>query len=69
MKAHEQLKIHDRMQKEFIDIAAHELRTPIQPIIGLSEIIHRNTTDMKQAKFLEVISRNAKRLHRLQRIY
>jgi two-component system, OmpR family, sensor histidine kinase VicK len=65
MKAHEQLKIHDRMQKEFIDIAAHELRTPIQPIIGLSEIIHRNTTDMKQAKFLEVISRNAKRLHRL----
>jgi len=34
MKAHEQLKIHDRMQKEFIDIAAHELRTPIQPIMG-----------------------------------
>jgi two-component system, OmpR family, sensor histidine kinase VicK len=65
MKAHEQLKIHDRMQKEFINIAAHELRTPIQPIIGLSEIIHRNTKDIKQAKFLEVISRNAKRLHRL----
>ena len=32
----EQLKIHDKLQKEFINVAAHELRTPIQPIIGLS---------------------------------
>ena len=33
---YEQLKalIHDKMQKEFINIAAHELRTPIQPILG-----------------------------------
>ena len=36
---YEQLKIHDKMQKEFIDIAAHELRTPIQPIIGLSQML------------------------------
>ena len=33
--ANEQLKIHDKMQKEFINVAAHELRTPIQPILGL----------------------------------
>ena len=38
-KAHEQLKIHDKMQKEFIGIAAHELRNPIQPILGLAEIL------------------------------
>jgi histidine kinase/DNA gyrase B/HSP90-like ATPase/phospho-acceptor domain-containing protein len=36
---YEQLKIHDKMQKEFIDVAAHELRTPMQPIIGLSEML------------------------------
>jgi signal transduction histidine kinase len=60
-----QLKIHDRMQKEFIDIAAHELRTPIQPIIGLSEVVLRNPKDAEQAKLLEVINRNAKRLQRL----
>ena len=33
------LKTNDKMQKEFINIAAHELRTPIQPILGLSQIL------------------------------
>jgi signal transduction histidine kinase len=65
MKAHEQLQIHDKMQKEFINIAAHELRTPIQPILGLSEIVLRSTKDAEQAKLLQVVSRNAKRLQRL----
>ena len=36
-KAHEQLKLHAKAQKEFINVAAHELRTPIQPILGLSQ--------------------------------
>jgi two-component system sensor histidine kinase VicK len=38
-QAHEQLKTHDKMQEEFINIAAHELRTPIQPILGLTEVM------------------------------
>lgn len=37
--ANEQLKIHGKMQQEFINIAAHELRTPIQPILGAIEIM------------------------------
>jgi signal transduction histidine kinase len=65
MKAHEQLKVHDRMQKEFINIAAHELRTPIQPIVGLCEVVLRNPRDVEQSKLLQVINRNAKRLQRL----
>jgi signal transduction histidine kinase len=64
-EAHEQLKIHDKMQKEFINIAAHELRTPIQPILSLSEVVLNNMKDIKQAKLLEVINRNGKRLQRL----
>lgn len=36
---YEQLKVHDRIQKEFINVAAHELRTPVQPILGLSEVL------------------------------
>ena len=38
-KANEDLKLHDKMQKEFINIAAHELRTPTQAISGNLELI------------------------------
>jgi two-component system sensor histidine kinase VicK len=62
---YEQLKVHDRMQKEFINVAAHELRTPIQPILGLSEILQSKIKDNEQRRLIDVISRNAKRLQRL----
>ena len=62
---YQQLKRHDKMQKEFINIAAHELRTPIQPILGLTENLLSHAKDIEQAKLLEVVSRNAKRLKRL----
>ena len=62
---YEQLKRQDKMQKDFINIAAHELRTPIQPILGLTENLISHTKDIEQAKLLEVVSRNAKRLKRL----
>src|SRR5205823_4818936 len=54
-----------RMQNAFIDIAAHELKTPIQPILGLTEILHSQIRDVKQKELLDTISRNAKRLNRL----
>jgi two-component system sensor histidine kinase VicK len=62
---YEQLKIHDRMQREFINMAAHELRTPIQPILGLTEIALSKAKDESQQELLEVVVRNAKRLKRL----
>ncbi len=64
-KANEQLKMHDIMQKEFIDIAAHELRTPIQPILGLTELLRSQIIDVEQRELLDVTIRNAKRLQRL----
>ena len=64
-KVHEQLRIHDKMQKEFIGIAAHELRNPIQPILGLAEIVKSKIKDAKQYESLDIIIRNAKRLKRL----
>ena len=33
-EANNRLKLHDKMQQEFINVAAHELRTPIQPILS-----------------------------------
>jgi signal transduction histidine kinase len=63
--ANEQLEVHDKMQREFINVAAHELRTPIQPILGLSEILRSKIMDEQQRSLVDVISRNAKRLQNL----
>ena len=58
----EELKNTETMQKEFIDIAAHELRTPIQPILSLSAILQsKEEGDIKQYReLLDVINRSAK---------
>ena len=63
--ANEELKYKDRLKDEFINIAAHELKTPIQPILGLTEILHSQIKDVKQKELLEVTIRNTKRLQRL----
>lgn len=63
--ANEQLKQHDKIQKEFINMAAHELRTPIQPILGLADVLKDHVSDSHQSKILDVIMRNARRLQRL----
>jgi signal transduction histidine kinase len=63
--ANEQLKVHAKMQKEFINIAAHELRTPIQPVLSLTQIIRSKIKDVEQGELLDVVIRNAKRLHQL----
>jgi two-component system sensor histidine kinase VicK len=59
------IKETEMMQKEFIGIAAHELRNPIQPILGLAEILKSEIKDAEQYELLDVIIRNAKRLKRL----
>jgi signal transduction histidine kinase len=64
----DQLKNQEKMQKEFINVAAHELRTPIQPILGLSEILRSRLTKAQEWQghdLLDIIIRNAKRLQRL----
>jgi signal transduction histidine kinase len=89
IKANEQLEGNDKVQKEFINIAAHELRTPIVPILNLSEILYSNVKEhhhhqqqqlqqrevqgeqqqlqeqQQQKEMLEIILRNANRLHQL----
>lgn len=59
----EELRKADRMQKEFIGIAAHELKTPIQAMLGMSGLLkyYPERTD----EVIEVIRRNAVRLKRL----
>jgi signal transduction histidine kinase len=63
--ANAQLKEQETIQKEFINVAAHELRTPIQPILGLSGILSSSLKDSSQQEMIEIVMRNAKRLQRL----
>jgi signal transduction histidine kinase len=66
----EKLKETDMLQREFISIAAHELRTPIQPILGMAEMIESTLQQKKDASSIkpeeiEMIARNARRLQKL----
>ena len=64
--ANEELKYKDQLKDEFINVAAHELKTPIQPILGLCELLRdRETNIEKDEEILDVIIRNSKRLHKL----
>ncbi|MGC2386225.1 MAG: HAMP domain-containing sensor histidine kinase [Nitrososphaeraceae archaeon] len=63
---YEKLKLHDKMQKEFINVAAHELRTPVQPILGLSEVLLSKKGNIEDYfDLVSAINRNAKRLQHL----
>ncbi|MDQ4013270.1 MAG: HAMP domain-containing histidine kinase, partial [Thermoproteota archaeon] len=56
---YDQLQVHDRMQKEFINIAAHELRNPIQPLLLSSESLRGSMPDEER---VSIVIRNAKKL-------
>jgi two-component system, OmpR family, sensor histidine kinase VicK len=59
---YEQLKIHDKMQNEFINIASHEMKTPTQSILGYAELLE---VSCKKSEEVEAIKRNAERLQKL----
>ena len=62
-RVNEELKVHDKMQKEFINVASHEIKTPIQSILSYSQLLPMHPE--KQEQFIEGIQRNATRLQRL----
>ena len=66
-KLSEELKYQENMHRQFINVAAHELRSPIQPILGLAEILRsrKERETKKQDELLTIIIRNAKRLQEL----
>jgi signal transduction histidine kinase len=62
LEINEQLKIQHRVLQDFIDIAAHELRTPIMPIIGYADILREEIGERKEIKG---IIYNARKLEQL----
>jgi signal transduction histidine kinase len=68
--ANKQLEITNETQKAFINIAAHELRTPVQPILGMVDLLESRFDEAKETaeiskEDLKLIIRNAKRLQKL----
>jgi signal transduction histidine kinase len=74
-KANEELKYKDRLKDEVINLTAHELQGPIQPILGLLEILREKQTEiglnideekkLNQVEILDIIIRNSKRIRYL----
>jgi two-component system, OmpR family, sensor histidine kinase VicK len=63
---YQKLRESEKVKDDFVNIAAHELRTPIQPILGLADFLRSKEADGgEKAEYLDVIIRNAKRLQRL----
>ena len=63
VESNERLRINSENQKEFINMAAHELRTPTQAIIGFTEMLEGDPNNSHQ--YVDSISRNANRLKKL----
>jgi signal transduction histidine kinase len=59
----EKLAIIDQGQKEFIDIAAHEFRTPIQSVLGYSEFIRSSLVNFDG--YFDNLFKNARRLEKI----
>jgi two-component system, OmpR family, sensor histidine kinase VicK len=79
-EVYKRLELQERMEKEFINMAAHEIRTPVQPLLGMTDILmsqfeeeeeqqergEKNKKEIAVTKEeIEMIARNAKRLERL----
>jgi two-component system, OmpR family, sensor histidine kinase VicK len=59
----DQLETHDKRQREFINIASHEMKTPTQAILGTSGLLKYYPE--RRDELVEIIQRNAKRLQTL----
>jgi two-component system sensor histidine kinase VicK len=64
-EAYQTVENTNAIQQEFINIAAHELKTPIMPILGYTELLLEEETDDKKKQALMAIIRNSERLQKL----
>lgn len=64
----EKMKEVEILEKDFINFAAHELRNPVQPIIGFSELLYSKIENQEHRRLLDEVILNARRLEKLARV-
>jgi two-component system, OmpR family, sensor histidine kinase VicK len=64
-EAYQTVETANAIRQEFINVAAHELRTPIQPILGYAELLLEEETDDSKKQALMGIVHNSERLQKL----
>ncbi|HKI08031.1 MAG TPA: HAMP domain-containing sensor histidine kinase, partial [Nitrososphaeraceae archaeon] len=64
-EAYQTVETTNAIRQEFINVAAHELRTPIQPILGYAELLLEEETDDSKKQALMGIVHNSERLQKL----
>ena len=62
IEKNETLEKHNTFQRDFIDIATHQLRNPILPIIGFSKNLKSKIKDSALLEQLDIIIRNGEKL-------
>ena len=62
----DEMSKHNKIQDNFVNIASHEIKTPVQSILTYSELLHSNPNEI-HPEYIEAIYRNALRLQRLSR--
>jgi len=63
--AYQRVENTNSMQREFINVAAHELRTPIQSVLGYTELLLEDETDDRKKQALIRILHQSERLRKL----
>ena len=59
-KVNQELQEANRLKNEFLSIAAHDLKNPLQSILGFADIMQESHTTLEQAKaYAQIISRSA----------
>jgi two-component system, OmpR family, sensor histidine kinase VicK len=47
---YKRLELQEKMEKEFINMAAHEIRTPVQPLLGMTDILMSQFEEEEEEK-------------------
>ncbi len=64
-ESHEKLKELDKMKTNFLNVAYHELRSPLAPIVGYASLLEQSELNEKQKKYARIIEESAYKLEEL----